>query len=342
LDFEFPDTASSFPISLLRIDELEWATSPDPIYVECGRCSAVRVGGTIYTSSNRFFAIPFVNVSGTVDAICTNTSAAFCQIADARFNGSVTKLATYASDGGLLDLNAPGKATRLFSGLTRQIITGNNTSGLKYEKIWHGDIAFADLPAGTLVYEIQPTTWRNHRAAYVRAFLGGLSVPFSPVQFLDGTTTAFERLGISIPPIDDGDDDVVVSRYLPKGEIVANLEDFNYTLGTYGVETPMSTLVDAPAGSVLALELRCSESAVRIDEQCVAPSDSAPAGRRRLSAGYIVLIVIGSIAVVCCIVAGSVSLCCPEKWRELCQGNQEEDRKEIHHPLNPGDPNKEV
>jgi hypothetical protein len=188
LDFKFPETSSSLPISLLRIQELEWATKPDAIYIQCDRCSSVSVGDTEYAPWNGYFVIPFAKLPAAIDAICTNLSAAFCRITDRRFTGSVAKLATFSVDAGVIDLNEFGTATRLFPDLTRQIITGNKTDGLRYEKTWIGTVEFTDLPVGILAYEINPVNFQDQRVAYIRAYLGGLSVPFSPFLFRDGTT----------------------------------------------------------------------------------------------------------------------------------------------------------
>jgi hypothetical protein len=97
------------------------------------------------------------------------------------------------------------------------------------------------------------------------------------------------------------DNDVVVSRYLRDGVLVVNLDHFNYTLGMCGKELPI--LADAPAATVLGLEMRCGESALVVDGQCVAKPDPTPAGSNELSSGAVRGIVIGAVALVLAIAA---------------------------------------
>jgi hypothetical protein len=301
LDFEFTDVASSLPISLLRTQDLQFATDPDPIYVKCDRCSSVSVAGKSYERTGGFFVIPFAELAGSIDAVCANTSAAFCRITDGRFAGSMTKLARFSADGGLMNLTDDANTTPLFPGVTRQILTGNAAQSLQYEKIWAGDVEFADLAAGSLVYEIEPVTWKHHKAAYVRAFLANVSVPFSPVRFLDGTTAAFEAIGISVPD-SDPDEDVVVSNYLPDGELVANLDHFVYSLGSDAKAPPV--LVDVPEAFVKSVEFRCSQDALVENGRCVAKA-TEQAGPK---VGVVIGISVVAVVVVAVVIAVGVYL----------------------------------
>jgi hypothetical protein len=61
---------------------------------------------------------------------------------------------------------------------TCQVTPGEYTQGFLYQKGWKG----------TVVIEVEPTESEGKQAAFLRAYLGGVYLPFSPSKFVLGPT----------------------------------------------------------------------------------------------------------------------------------------------------------
>jgi hypothetical protein len=300
IDFDFPNASSILEISAITREFLLWGTDPAEIHVKCARCSELMVGGVGYHRQNDVFAIPVTDNLRSIYAICTNVEAANCVIMDGRFTGFVTKLARYGSDAGLIDLNFVASVTPLFTGVRQQIITANNLEVLLYDKTWEGSVEFIDLPDGPLVYEIEAITRNGQKGAYVRAYLGSLLVPFSPLQFLNATNQSFAKLGVTSP--EQPGENEIVPNYLPDGDLVVNSNYFDYTLGARDSHDPITRLVDVPAALIQSFEFRCSERSQTIDGKCVAPAQPEP-DSKGLSSEAVIGIAVGSVVVLVIIAA---------------------------------------
>jgi hypothetical protein len=193
----------------------------------------------------------------------------------------------------------------LYPGVTRQIVSGVNVAGVLYDKTWVGDVKWTDLVNGGLAFEIEPIEWEGHMAAYVRAFLGKIEIPFSPGMFLgEQPAAAFAKLGVSFP--DGLEEDAVVPNYMPDGVLVVNAEYFKYTLGPIENVTELAALVDVPQNLIDQFEIRCAKGAKTDEGVCVAVERTHDA--KRLAIGAIVGITIGAVALVVIVAVAIVVL----------------------------------